>query len=405
MRHPSYDSERRPVSVSGGVSATYDALGRLVEYNNGSSYTQTAYTPSGTKFAYMNGQSVQQYFAPLAGGAQIVYNASGIQFYRLPDWEGTSRFAVTPSNSVYFDGGYAPFGEQYASYGTSDRVFTGQQQELVSALYDFPFRQYSSTQGRWIVPDPAGLAAVDITNPQTWNRYAYVANNPLSYIDPLGLILTCGDPAQGADDPYCDGAEDGGSGGGDDCTSVAPCTITVTGDPDPPSLYDGSNGSGCGTMLNGACLLTIGGVSYNIGGGSGQFQLKNPFRVKNCPVSFSQRAQMFGNGVLNLAIATAKVTFAAGVEGGTSGLATALALHSAYSASGNLASALIQAVGAWMPNAAQWQQAATISSAGGSISGLMTLALTVLLTLFPHLRLSQQAGSDAHRGMRDVPLR
>ncbi len=37
------------------------------------------------------------------------------------------------------------------------------------------------------MPDPAGLAAVDLTNPQTWNRYAYVANNPLSTVDPLGM--------------------------------------------------------------------------------------------------------------------------------------------------------------------------------------------------------------------------
>jgi hypothetical protein len=28
---------------------------------------------------------------------------------------------------------------------------------------------------------------VDITNPQTWNRYAYLANNPLNATDPLGL--------------------------------------------------------------------------------------------------------------------------------------------------------------------------------------------------------------------------
>jgi len=49
------------------------------------------------------------------------------------------------------------------------------------------FRQYSSTQGRWMMPDPAGMAAVDPSNPQTWNRYAYVGNDPLSRVDPLGL--------------------------------------------------------------------------------------------------------------------------------------------------------------------------------------------------------------------------
>ncbi|MGC2108437.1 MAG: RHS repeat-associated core domain-containing protein, partial [Candidatus Korobacteraceae bacterium] len=91
--------------------------------------------------------------------------------------------------TMYFDQAYAPFGENYAGVGTVDRSFTGQNEDSVSNILDFPFRQYTSTQGRWMVPDPAGLAAVDITNPQTWNRYAYVANNPLSYIDPTGEFL------------------------------------------------------------------------------------------------------------------------------------------------------------------------------------------------------------------------
>lgn len=50
-----------------------------------------------------------------------------------------------------------------------------------------PTRQYSQTQGRWMRPDPAGLAAVDPSNPQTWNRYAYVGNNPVSFVDPSGM--------------------------------------------------------------------------------------------------------------------------------------------------------------------------------------------------------------------------
>ena len=59
-------------------------------------------------------------------------------------------------------------------------------QDTVSGLYDFPAREYS-IQGRWPSPDPAGLGAVDPTNPQSWNRYAYVVNNPLMLIDPTGL--------------------------------------------------------------------------------------------------------------------------------------------------------------------------------------------------------------------------
>ncbi len=75
-----------------------------------------------------------------------------------------------------------------------DHSFTGQNQDLVSNfLYDFPAREYHPGEGRWLSPDPAGLAAVDLTNPQSWNRYAYVNNSPLNSVDPLGLanVVDC----------------------------------------------------------------------------------------------------------------------------------------------------------------------------------------------------------------------
>ncbi|HET7103033.1 MAG TPA: hypothetical protein VFI20_03000 [Terracidiphilus sp.] len=34
--------------------------------------------------------------------------------------------------------------------------------------------------GRWLSPDPAGWAAVDLTNPQSLNRYGYVLNGQVA---------------------------------------------------------------------------------------------------------------------------------------------------------------------------------------------------------------------------------
>jgi RHS repeat-associated protein len=118
--------------------------------------------------------------------------------YNYADWLGSARLYSTPSQTTnYPDMAYAPFGEGYAGSagwiqftgvtGSSWTVVDGQNSG--GSLDDFMFRRYSPGQSRWISPDPAGVGAVDITNPQTWNRYAYVANNPLSFVDPLGLQL------------------------------------------------------------------------------------------------------------------------------------------------------------------------------------------------------------------------
>src|SRR5207247_1916717 len=88
----------------------------------------------------------------------------------------------------------APFGEPYASTATSGVSFTGMRSDVVAAsggvtngLYDFPARELPPTQGRWLSPDPLGMGAADPSDPQSWNLYAYVLNNPLIAVDPDGL--------------------------------------------------------------------------------------------------------------------------------------------------------------------------------------------------------------------------
>jgi RHS repeat-associated protein len=194
------------------------------------------------------------------GGTAAVFKWNGssayLAYYRHSDWVGSSRLASTRDRAVYYDGAYAPYGENYAESGTTDRVFAGLPQNLVTTgaypLDDALRREYNSTWGRWMSPDPAGMAAADPSNPQTWNRYAYVANNPTNFIDPLGL------------DSWDPGSQTLTGDMGGNCQMVTPGYIycsTMTGG--SYSLF-GWNDLGC---------VTTGGCSHqqqsNTGGGTG----------------------------------------------------------------------------------------------------------------------------------------
>ena len=60
-------------------------------------------------------------------------------------------------------------------------------------MYYFGARWYSGGQGRFASPDPVFASAAHLTDPQMWNEYSYVRNNPLRFTDPTGLdfYLTC----------------------------------------------------------------------------------------------------------------------------------------------------------------------------------------------------------------------
>jgi len=99
---------------------------------------------------------------------------------------------------------YGPLGvclESQGSIGT-DRLFTGQRLDS-TGLYYYGARYYDPAIGRFISPDSI---VQDFANPQTLNRYSYVLNNPLKYVDPTGNVVEIGsltlDEDADADDLY-----------------------------------------------------------------------------------------------------------------------------------------------------------------------------------------------------------
>ena len=83
---------------------------------------------------------------------------------------------------------YLPYGEERWTGGgaqPTDFTFTGQRADSYIKLIEMGARWYDPQIGRWISPD---TIIPDPTNPQSLNRYSYVYNRPLVYIDEEGHI-------------------------------------------------------------------------------------------------------------------------------------------------------------------------------------------------------------------------
>jgi RHS repeat-associated protein len=118
----------------------------------------------------------------------------------ISDQLGTPRMVLDQTGSLagVKRHDYLPFGEELvatqglrtAALGyTGDGVrqqFTSQERDTETGLDYFKARYYSSVQGRFTSIDPGSFQPAD---PQNWNRYTYIQNNPLKFIDPTGREL------------------------------------------------------------------------------------------------------------------------------------------------------------------------------------------------------------------------
>jgi RHS repeat-associated protein len=194
-----YDAENRQVTAclncaQGSPTATYayDGLGQRVTKTVSGPTTTYVYDAFGNLAAEYGGES----------------SACGT-CYVTTDHLGSTRL-LTNAGGVFARYDYEPFGQEIGAnydgrttamgfFATPDGTnppdganpkYTGQQRDQETSTpgtsFDwFQVRYLSGAQGRFQSPDP-GNAGADPSNPQSWNGYAYVGNNPLSYTDPSG---------------------------------------------------------------------------------------------------------------------------------------------------------------------------------------------------------------------------
>ena len=219
----SFNTATTNVTSDGQNSYQYDAEGNLIQAVNSSTfqYTYNALNQqvrldfsSPTFSTYIESIfNAQSKFSANWGsgnfiGAEAYWGSTPVESYfasptvtahfLLRDGLGSMRFETNNTGVVTVDRYTLPFGDGTTAVSGSRNTNDG-----FAGLPDGPagnhaqFRDYSNVSGRWLQPDPYD-GSYDPNNPQSFNHYAYVGNNPLSNLDPLGLdyqtstIVPCG---------------------------------------------------------------------------------------------------------------------------------------------------------------------------------------------------------------------
>ena len=186
-------SYRMDLSATEYVTRLYQTFLRTAPDSGLSGYVTQAATPSGRN-------TVLEEFL-----SKAAYNERSGALYReiywlISDHLGTPRMIAERTGSLagLKRNDYLPFGESANALGgrattqgyageSVRQGFTGYEEDSETGLHFAQARYLSSTQGRFISVDPL-MASAATGEPQSWNRYVYVSNNPLNLTDPTGML-------------------------------------------------------------------------------------------------------------------------------------------------------------------------------------------------------------------------
>jgi len=154
---------------------------------------------------------------------------------------------------------------------------SGKERDAESGLDNFGARYFGSSMGRFMSPDPSGLAYANSMNPQSLNLYSYVRNNPLINTDPTGMECVWDDGSYDSnDDPdtgsksQCEGGDMGGHWVDHSFFQNANNNGTNLPDWSPDANSSNSSTSPLGLVnLVSTCTDTILGAMNNATGGQG----------------------------------------------------------------------------------------------------------------------------------------
>lgn len=121
-------------------------------------------------------QNTSYYFAE---GDRVAKKDSTGTYYYHPDHLGGTSAVTNSTGQVVSSTSYLPFGDVRQG-GAEKYSYTGKEMDKATGLYNFDAR-YTSPELRHFTQ--ADIADPDFDDPQDLNRYAYVGNNPLSYVD------------------------------------------------------------------------------------------------------------------------------------------------------------------------------------------------------------------------------